>query len=345
MLALAKIAQEEGGVAVGEYPVPSPGPGEVLIKMQAAGICGTDMQIYKWAPRMRARVQTPRILGHEMAGHIVEVGEGVSRLKQGDFVSLESHIYCGHCRQCRSGQAHVCQNLGYPGISIDGGFAEFAVVPEQICWVNPPDMDPYLAAMLEPYGISVYASDVGTGVSGQSVLINGCGPIGMMNVATARALGAAQILAVDPNPKRRAMAGQMGADRTLDPFEEDVVKACQDMTQSYGIDVAIEYSGTPEGFEACTAALRKGGEFRLVGGPPGEHGVTFANWLYKAITVHAIHGRRLWGDWVLGQDLLSAGKVDLSPLVSHVLPLSESAKGFDLILAGEALKPILVPDP
>ena len=256
MLALAKIAQEEGGVAVGEYPVPSPGPGEVLIKMQAAGICGTDMQIYKWAPRMRARVQTPRILGHEMAGHIVEVGEGVSRLKQGDFVSLESHIYCGHCRQCRSGQAHVCQNLGYPGISIDGGFAEFAVVPEQICWVNPPDMDPYLAAMLEPYGISVYASDVGTGVSGQSVLINGCGPIGMMNVATARALGAAQILAVDPNPKRCAMAGQMGADRTLDPFEEDVVKACQDMTQGYGIDVAIEYSGTPEGFEACTAALR-----------------------------------------------------------------------------------------
>jgi threonine 3-dehydrogenase len=344
MLALAKIAATEGGVAVQDFAIPSPGPGEVLIKMQAAGICGTDMQIYKWAPRMRSRVQVPRILGHEMAGHVTELGAGVSSVNVGDFVSLESHIFCGVCRQCRSGQAHVCQDLGYPGISIDGGFAEWVVVPEQICWVNPPDMDPYLAAMLEPYGISVYASDVGTGVSGQAVLINGCGPIGMMNVATARALGASQILAVDPNPKRRAMAAQMGADRTLDPYEEDVAKACQDMTKGYGIDVAIEYSGTPAGFEACTASLRKGGEFRLVGAPPDPHAVTFAAWLYKAITVHAIHGRRLWGDWVLGQDLLAAGKVDLSPLVSHVLPLSESPRGFELILAGEALKPILVPD-
>ena len=343
MLALCKVEALEGGIGLREIGMPEPGAGEIRLKIAAAGICGTDMQIYKWAPRMARRMRLPRVMGHEASGVVDALGPGVTEVSLGDHVSLESHVFCGHCKPCRSGKAHLCANTTYPGIDFDGGFAEYAIVPARIAWKNPSHLPHQIAAMMEPFGIAVHASLEGSGVSGQAVLINGCGPIGLMNVAAARALGALSVIACDPNPVRLAAAAKMGADRTVNPKHEDVVKVVRDMTGGDGVDVGIEYSGTEAGFRAVFESLAKGGDFRLVGAPPTAIPVDFTFWLLKCPRMINIHGRRIWDTWVQATPLLYSGKVDLSPIASHILPLKDAAKGFELILSGEAVKPILVP--
>ena len=343
MLAVCKVAEGEGGIEVRECDPIEPGPGEVRIKVSAAGICGTDMQIYYWAPRMARRMTLPRVLGHEACGIVESVGPDVSSPNIGDFVSLESHVFCGHCRQCRLDRAHLCEHTTYPGINFDGGFAEYVTVPAQICWVNPPDLPVSVAAMMEPFGISVHATRAGSGVSGKSVLINGCGPIGLMNVATARALGATKVIACDLNPIRLKTAEAMGADRIVNTAEEELSTIVADMTGGAGVDVVIEYSGSEAGFNACFQNLSKGGDFRLVGAPPKAIPVDFTQWLLKCPEMQNIHGRRIWDSWQYAVELLSAGKVDLGPIHSHDIPLAEGDRGFELIVEGKAVKPLIIP--
>ncbi len=343
MLALSKIAPGPGGIALGEVAPRAPGPGEIRLEVGAAGICGTDMQIYDWAPRMARRIALPRVLGHEVSGTVAVCGEGVAGLAPGDRVALESHIFCGVCRPCRLGRAHLCENTRYPGIDIDGAFAEHLTVPALIAWKNPPDMPHETAAMLEPFGIAVHACLAGSGVAGQSVLVNGCGPIGLMTIAAARALGALTTIACDVNPLRLAAASRMGADRVANAAKRGLAGVVADATRSAGVDVGIEYSGTEAGFGAVFEALAKGGDFRLVGGPPRAIPVDFTYWLLKCPVMHTIHGRLIWQTWQRAAELLACGAVDLDPLRSHVLPLSEAPRGFELVRAGQALKPILVP--
>ena len=344
MLSLQKIAPEVGGIALREMEPRDPGPGELLIRVGAAGICGTDMQIYNWAPRMARRMVLPRVLGHEVSGTIEAIGPGVEGLSAGDRITLESHIFCGRCRSCRLGRAHLCENTRYPGIDIDGAFAEYLTVPATIAWANPPDLPHETAAMLEPFGIAVHACVAGAGVAGLSVLVNGCGPIGLMAVAVARALGARRIIACDINPLRLRASENMGADRVVDAGSEDLARVVNDMTGGAGADVGMEFSGSEAGFNAVFASLAKGGDFRLVGAPAAAIPVDFTYWLLKCPVMHNIHGRRIWQTWQRATELLAAGAVDLAPVRSHVLPLSEAPRGFELIREGEALKPVLVPD-
>ena len=344
MRALCKVEAVEGGIALRDVGVREPAAGEVRLKVGAAGICGTDMQIYKWAPRMARRMKLPCVMGHEVSGVIDALGGGVTGINIGDRVSLESHVFCGQCKQCTSGRAHLCTKTTYPGIDFDGGFADYVVVPSCIVWVNPPDLPHEIAAMQEPFGIAVHASLEGSGVADQTVLVNGCGPIGLMNVAAARALGARLIIACDPIQLRRDTAKLLGADRCVDPLTEDLPAIVRDMTGGDGVDVGIEYSGTEAGFHNVFECITKGGDFRLVGAPPKAIAVDFTLWLLKCPRMVNIHGRKIWETWKSATALLQSGLVDLRPLASHVLPLSEAQRGFDLILAGQAVKPILVPD-
>ncbi len=344
MLALSKIAAEPGGIALGEVEPRPPGPGEIQLAVGAAGICGTDMQIYEWAPRMARRMALPRVLGHEASGTVTALGAGVESVGIGDRVALESHIFCGACRACRLDRAHLCHDTRYPGIDIDGAFAEHITAPALIAWKIPPEMPHETAAMLEPFGIAVHACLAGSGVAGQSVLVNGCGPIGLMTVAAAKALGALSVIACDVNPLRLEAAARMGADRTANAAEDELPGAVADVTRGAGVDVGLEYSGSEAGFGAVFEALANGGDFRLVGGPPKAIPVDFTYWLRKGPVLHAIHGRRIWQTWQRASELLASGAVDPAPVRSHVLPLSEAPRGFELIRAGQALKPILVPD-
>ena len=343
MIGLSKTESGVGGIALTAHEAPQAGTGEIRLKVAAAGICGTDMQIYHWAPRMARRMVLPRILGHEVSGVIDQVGEGVDGLAIGDHVSLESHIFCGTCDPCRRDRAHLCEATQYPGIDIQGAFADYVVVPAQIAWRNPPDLPHEIAAMLEPFGIAVHACLEGSGVADQRVLVNGCGPIGLMAVAAARALGVRQVIAADPNEPRRKQAEQMGADHGFDPAAVDLPNAVADVTGGIGADVAIEFSGQPAGFHGAMAALTKGGDFRLVGAPAHPLELDLTQWLLRCPTIINIHGRRIWQTWKRATPLIYEGHVDLRPIMSHQLPLAEGARGFELILKGEALKPILLP--
>lgn len=343
MLALSKVSQGEGGIELREVMVPTPTADEIRIKVRAAGICGTDMQIYKWSPRIKRRMILPRVIGHEVSGIVDQVGSAVSNIKVGDHVALESHIYCNNCIQCHRGQEHLCENLTYPGIDINGGFAEYIVVPARIAWVITQKLDHEIASMLEPFGIAVHAALEGSGVSGQSVLINGCGPIGLMCIATARALGARKIIASDMNPLRLKTAELMGADRVVKADEQSVVDCVKDFTGGAGADVGIEFSGSESGFRTVFESITKGGDFRLIGAPPQPISVDFSQWVLKCPKMHNIHGRRIWQSWERAMPLIYEGKVDLKPLVSHVLPMAEATSGFDLILQGLAVKPIIIP--
>jgi threonine 3-dehydrogenase len=344
MLAVCKVAPEEGGIEILRKDPVDPGPGEMLLKVAVAGICGTDMQIYKWAPRMARRMQLPRTLGHEVSGTVEAIGPGVDGVKPGMRVALESHIYCGVCRPCRLGNAHLCTATAYPGIDIDGAFASYVTVPARIAWELPPGMGFETAAMMEPFGIAVHAALAGGGVSGRSVLVNGCGPIGLMCVAACRALGALTVIAADMNRLRLKTAGTMGADLCVDASEHSAAEAALEVTEGNGVDVAIEFSGSEAGFNTAFEALAKGGDFRLVGAPPSAIPVDFTRWLLKCPEMQNIHGRRIWDTWQRASELVAQGAVDLDPIRSHVLPMSEARRGFELILAGEAVKPLLIPD-
>lgn len=344
MLTLAKTEAKEGGIALIDKAPREPGAGEISMRVEAAGICGTDMQIYKWAPRMARRMKLPTVMGHEASGVVEAVGAGVTRVKVGDAISLESHIYCGTCHQCLTDRAHLCAETRYPGIDIDGCFARHVVVPEQIAWVHPRAIPHAVAAMFEPLGIAVHACGEGRGCAGLPVLVNGCGPIGLMAVAVARAMGAETVIAVDPMALWREAALGLDADMALDPTETDIPAVARDVTSGRGVEVAIEFSGTPGGFFNAMESLAKGGDFRLVGAPPRPIEIDLTVWLRQCPTVHNIHGRRIWDSWDRLWGLFDSGAVDIRSIDSHHLPLSDAPRGVELIQRGEALKPLLIPE-
>lgn len=345
MLGICKVKAARGGVELCEgLEVPEPAPGEIKLKVGATGICGTDLHIYHWVPWAASQIKVPQILGHEISGHVEAVGPGVTGIKQGDLVSLESHIFCGNCHQCLTGKAHLCSQLHYPGIDRPGGLAEYVCVPARIAWVHRVPVSMQVAAMFEPFGIAVQACLEGCGVSGQDVLITGCGPIGLMAVAAARALGAARVIATDLTTPRLQAAASMGADRVINVEEEDPVAVVMDLTGRKGVDVAMEYSGQERALSQAIEALTRGGDLRLIGAPDNPVNLDLNRIILKGINVQGIHGRKIFHSWSHASRLVYSGKVDLRPLVSHVLPLRNGVRAFDLIERGEAVKILIQPE-
>ena len=342
MLTVSKVQRGANGLAIVEKAPREPGEGEILLRVAVAGVCGTDMSVYHDAGAFARRVRLPTVLGHEMCGTVAELGGGVTSVKRGDLVSLESHIPCWTCRACRTGRAHVCPATRYPGIDIDGAFAEYITVPASIAWVNPPGTDPELAALLEPLGIAVHATLEGSGVAGRTVVVNGCGPIGLMNVAVARHFGAHRVIAVDPNPARRAVAGRMGADRVVDPVAESAPQAVRDLTQGDGADVVFEYSGSAAGATNAFGMVGAIGEVRWCATPAEPFEFDFGLWRKGRPTIRNIHGRRLWETWEIAAPLVYDRRIDLAPIASHRVALAEGTRAFDLIVAGVAIKPLIV---
>lgn len=218
------------------------------------------------------------------------------------------------------------------------------MLPEQVLFPVPGDVGPLQAAMMEPFGIAVHASQEGSGVSGLNVLISGCGPIGLMNVAVAKALGANRIVALDINPLRLRAAETMGADVTIDVSKGSAAHAVTQLTRGRGMDVAIDYSAQAGSIDALEPLITHGGELRLLGVPSEPVPVNLDRWLFKGLVVRSLHGRRLFSSWETATRLLIDGHVDLLPLVSHRLPISDALKGFDAALRGDALKVIFEPN-
>src|SRR3954464_5587518 len=234
MLAVVK-PDAAPGADVREVKIPSFGRTDVLVKVKVASICGTDLHIYNWDRWAQNRIHPPLIPGHEFCGEVVAFGDEVTSVKEGDFVSAEMHVACGKCLQCRTGDAHICQNVKIIGVDSDGAFAEYVVIPESNIWKLDPAIPQEYASILDPLGNAVHTVLAGE-IAAKSVAITGCGPIGLFSIAVARACGATQIFALEVNEHRRKIAKQMAPDFVLDPTKDDVHGIVMDNTGGTGVD-------------------------------------------------------------------------------------------------------------
>src|SRR5947208_15200792 len=219
-------------------PRPEVGPGDVLVKVQVASICGTDLHIYEWDAWAQKRIRPPLVPGHEFCGTVAAIGREVTSVKEGDFVSAEMHVACGKCLQCRTGQAHICQHVKIIGVDANGAFAEYVVIPESNIWKLDPAIPQEYASILDPLGNAVHTVLAGD-IAAKTVAITGCGPIGLFSIAVARAVGATTVFAIEVNEHRRKLATKMHAEYALDPSKENARAIVAEQTGGWRVDVVL----------------------------------------------------------------------------------------------------------
>jgi len=332
------------GIELREVPVPTPGPGEVLVRVQSASVCGTDLHIYNWDPWAQGRIHPPLIPGHEFSGAVAAVGRGVTTVKEGDLVSAEMHVACGKCLQCRTGQAHICQHVRILGVDADGAFASYAIIPESNIWKLSPTIPHDYASLLDPLGNAVHTVLAGD-IAAKTVVVTGCGAIGLFSIAVAKACGAARVFALEVNAHRRSVAAAMGADLALDPAVDSVKEQILETTGGTGVDVLLEMSGHPAAMRLGFALLRTGGRASLLGIPSQPVELDFAkDIIFKGATVQGINGRKMFETWFQMEALLATGKLNLEPVITHRLKLSEFTQAMELLRTGDAIKVILKPE-
>jgi threonine 3-dehydrogenase len=329
------------GAKVALVDTPRIGSRDVLVQVRAASICGTDMHIYEWDAWAQSRMQIPRIFGHEFAGEVVEVGGEVTSLAPGDFVTAETHITCGLCYQCRTGQAHVCRNVQILGVDRDGAFAEYIAIPEKVAWKTGREIDHSVASIQEPFGNAVHATFAGE-ITHKTVAVFGCGPIGLWAVGLCRISGSSTIFATEPNTKRLDMATKMGADHVLNPLEVDPVERILEITAGLGVDVVLEMSGHPLAIHQAFKALRFGGRVSLLGIPAREVQFDLANdIIFKGATLYGISGRLIFETWYRTRRILEADQLDLKQVITHTLPFERIHEAMEIMRSGDCGKIVL----
>src|ERR1700752_3700214 len=344
MMKALRKTQPGKGLQIEKLAVPTIGPTEVLVRVKATSICGTDLHIYGWDRWSQGRIKPPVTLGHEFCGNVERTGDEVTAVKAGDFVSAEMHVNCGHCHQCRLGEAHICQNLRIIGIDIDGAFAEFVKIPSTNIWKLDPAIPERYAAILDPLGNAVHAVLAGP-VAGQTVLVTGCGPIGLMSIAVAKACGSSIVFATETNEQRRAMAKKMGADVVLNPSTENAVAKILAETDGTGVDALLEMSGNPTAIQQGFKSLRAGGRASLLGIPTENVPLDLVNdVIFKGATVQGIYGRRMYQTWVQMAALLKAGRLNLEPLFGEKIALDKFEDAFSKLQNGLAGKILIYPN-
>ena len=343
MKALRKM-QAARGLSLETANVPAIGPTDVLVRVKATSICGTDLHIYGWDRWSQGRIKPPVTLGHEFCGVIEKVGDEVTALKAGDFVSAEMHVNCGHCHQCRVGEAHICPNVKIIGIDQDGAFAELVKIPASNIIKLDPAIPEHYGAILDPLGNAVHTVLAGA-IAGQTVLVTGCGPIGLMSIAVAKACGSSTVFATETNEHRRGMAKKMGADVIINPAAEDAPARILGETNSTGVDVLLEMSGNPTAIQQGFKALRAGGRASLLGIPTENVPLDLVNdIIFKGATVQGIYGRRMYETWVQMTALLKAGRLNLEPLFGERVKLENFEDAFAKLQGGLAGKILMYPN-
>jgi threonine 3-dehydrogenase len=362
MISVVKSAPLDGaeGTVVRDSPRPVPGSGEVLIRVGAAAICGTDKHIYHWDASIHDSVKPPRIYGHEFCGFVEEIGAGAERthegaLSVGDYVSAEMHVVCGECAQCRSGNGHICVRTKIYGLHEDGAFAEFVKVPASNIIRLPAYVPLRVGAFLDALGNAVHTTQV-VDLAGKSVAITGFGPIGAMSAAVAEHSGASIVIVTDVSDHALETARRWAASRnysnlhafnvrTTDPGE--VKKAIQTLTDGVGVDVVFEMSGSSAAINFGLDIVRMGGTLSLLGLPAG-HSVTIddytRNVIFKGVTMHGIIGRRMYSTWQRMLALLRSG-LDVEWVVQATFDsLDDFHEGLARFDRQEALKVVFFPE-
>jgi len=338
MKALVK-ARPEKGLWMQEVPVPEPGLNDVIIKVKKSAICGTDLHIYMWDDWSKRTINIPMITGHEYMGHIVKSGAGVKTFKEGDRVTGEGHLACGHCRNCRRGKEHVCENTLGIGVHIDGSFAEYVRIPSS----NVVPLDKRIpddwAAIMDPFGNATHTA-LSFPLLGEDVLITGAGLIGNMAVAIARYAGARFVVASDLNDYRLDIAKRMGATLTINPSKGEKISDAVIKLGMRGFDVGLEMSGSPQAFKEMISNMYNGSSISLLGILPSDFSVPWSDIIFRAITMKGIYGREIWETWYKMEQMIIGG-INLDPVITHHFHIDEFQKGFDIMERGECGKVIL----
>lgn len=342
MQALVKAHAEEG-IWLEDVAAPSIGPNDVLIRVKKTAICGTDVHIYNWDDWAKKTVPVPMTVGHEFMGEIVEIGSEVhpehSKLKIGDRVSVEGHVTCGYCRNCRAGQRHLCRNTVGIGVNRAGAFAELISAPAFNVYKLPEDISDEFGAIFDPFGNAVHTA-LAFDLVGEDVLITGAGPIGIMAAAVARFVGARHVVVSDFNEYRLNLASKMGASRTVNAAQENLSDVMADLGMTEGFDVGLEMSGAPKAFDGMLESMNHGGKIALLGIMPNGAGVHWDHVIFKGLDIKGIYGRRMFETWYKMGALLQAG-LDLTPIITHRFPVSRFQEGFDIMRSGQSGKVIL----
>jgi threonine 3-dehydrogenase len=344
MRAVQKV-KPEPGLELVEIDIPQIGPDQVLLKVEATAICGSDIHFYEWDDFAQTRLNPPVTIGHEFAGEIVKTGKNVTGFKVGDYVAADSHIVCGKCDVCKLGLQHICQELKIFGNQVDGSFAEYIVVPETSLWPISRSISPAVGAIMEPLGGAVQTVLIEP-VTAQSVAIVGDGPIALFAIGVARAAGARKVYHVGKYPSRLKIAEQMGAHVIYNINEVDPVEAILDATNGIGVDISLAMAGSPQSVQQTFDIVRKGGRVSMFGltAKPIQFDINYAITL-RQVKVLGVAGRHMWDTWQQMEGLLESGQLDPTPVITHELPLADFDKGFDYMMSSErqGAKVILLP--
>ena len=336
-------------IRVEDVPKPQPGDRELVIKVESASICGTDLRIYHGQHRMYPP-GTTRIPGHEVVGTIAELGKSVSGFEVGQKVFVAPNMGCGHCEQCISGKNNLCKTYDALGVTIDGGFAEYMLVPEQAVSQGniipiSDEVDSAVAALLEPFACVLRGQNAVNMVPGEIVLIVGAGPIGMMHIKLAIARGAGMVIVSEPVAYRAEQARQAGADFTINPIEQDLKAELMKLTDGHGADVIITAAPVHAAQEAALDLAAIGGRINFFGGLPKDRPtINFDSNMvhYKELVVTGTTACSTADCWQASR-MVNRGLVDLSDLVSRKFPIEEAQEAFTAAENRESLKIVIVP--
>lgn len=338
MKALVKLRPEKG-IWLQDIPVPEIGVNDVLIQIKKTAICGTDLHIYKWDEWSARTIKTPMTIGHEYVGVVVDKGRGVKNIEIGDRVTGEGHIACGHCRNCRRGKLHVCENTIGIGVNRDGAFAEFLSLPAENVVKLDARIPDEIASIMDPFGNATHTA-LSFPLIGEDVLITGAGLIGTMATAICRFAGARYIVVSDLSDYRLEIAKKMGATVTVNPSKGETIEQAIKELHMRGFDIGLEMSGSPIAFESMIENMYNGSKIALLGILPNTTTVKWDKIIFKALTLKGIYGREMWETWYQMEQMLITG-VDLSPVITHRFGIDDFQKGFDVMESGLCGKVIL----
>jgi len=327
------------GLILAERPEPTPGRGEVKIRVARTGICGTDLHIESWDAWAAGAINAPLIPGHEFSGHVVELGEGVTSVAVGALVSGEGHVVCGHCRNCRAGRRHLCKFTSSIGVNRDGAFAEFVVIPEQNVWAHPTDIDPELAAIFDPLGNAVHTA-LSFPMVGEDVIITGAGPIGLMAAKVARHIGARHIVMTDVNEERLQLAREMGVSLAINVSKMRISEAQEQLGMKEGFDIGLEMSGHATALPEMIDNMNQGGRIAMLGLPAEPISIDWPTVVTHMITIKGIYGREMFETWYAMNAMVHTG-LDVSAVVTDRFPADRWEEAFATARRGNGGKVII----
>lgn len=333
-----------------EVEKPTPGPGEVLVKVLAAGVCGTDLHIYTHGDWIGKSPNPEVTMGHEFVGEVIELGPGVAfeqkypevsaDIRIGSRVVAEPHIPCGECYWCLRGESNICADIGHLGVTRDGSFAEYMVIPADRCSLVPEDVPTVEAAEIEPVACAFRAVRRSRMAVGSSVVVIGAGPMGQLTAQVARLAGAGFVLVSEPNAKRREILKKTGFDRVVDPARENLVERTYEMTNGIGADIVFEVAGLSETVQQAIDSTRHGGSLVQVGVPTDKINVDIRRLIIGEITIIGEHATQ----WDFGSaiEMVRNGKVDIGSIITQTLPMEQAIEGMHMAMeGGETVKVVL----